>query len=167
MDKRAFPHPIVAFNTTQLETYEYMPLTHSWLKRELFDDTEALFAKLPKYFKSLYVGNDSFLLVGGYDPVMNATSDKCFLINGNGTVRNFPGLCVPRQYFTMAFDTYKRQAYCIGGFNNYTNVLGSAETISLGGEQKWDFIEEMNHPRLNAAACRVGKKYTYVFGGRN
>lgn len=25
----------------------------------------------------------------------------------------------------------------------------------------------MNYARLNAAACRVGKKYTYVFGGRN
>lgn len=79
----------------------------------------------------MYVGNDSFLLVGGYDPIENATSNKCFQIYGDGTVKNFPSLCLPRQYFTLAFDSEKSQVYCIGGFNNYTNVLKSAEFVSL------------------------------------
>ena len=43
IDKRAFPHPLVAFNTTSLETYEYNPGGHKWIKRDLFDDTDALF----------------------------------------------------------------------------------------------------------------------------
>lgn len=43
VDKRAFPYPLVAFNTTSLETYEYNAGAHNWVKRELYDDTDALF----------------------------------------------------------------------------------------------------------------------------
>lgn len=46
-------------------------------------------------------------------------------------------------------------------------MLKSAELISIGANSTWEEIEDMNYARLNAAACRVGKKYTYVFGGRN
>ena len=67
----------------------------------------------------------------------------------------------------MAYDPEAKSVFCIGGFNNYQNVLGTAEVATLDGGSRWEYIEELNMRRLNAAACRVGKKYTYVFGGRN
>ena len=117
---------MVTFNTTSLQAYEYSDSDRCWLKRELLDDTESLFAKLPKYFKSQYIGNDSFLLIGGFDPIQNSSSNSCFLLDNNGTVKNFPSLCVPRQYLATAFDEQQREVFCIGGSNQYTGVLGSA-----------------------------------------
>lgn len=52
IDRRTFTHPMVTFNTTSLQAYEYNDSDRCWLKKELLDDTESLFAKLPKYFKS-------------------------------------------------------------------------------------------------------------------
>jgi len=55
----------------------------------------------------------------------------------------------------------------IGGYNNFDGVLDSFETFSIRS-RKWELSDEtqkLNKARINAAACKCGDRYVYVFGG--
>jgi hypothetical protein len=57
--------------------------------------------------------------------------------------------------------------YVIGGYNNEDGVLDSFERFSIRA-RKWELCEDserLNKGRINAAACKCGTKYVYLFGG--
>ena len=61
--------------------FEYSEKARSY--REVhFTDEDALVAKVPKQYKSVYLGHEteSYLLTGGYDGASGTSSNLCFLL---------------------------------------------------------------------------------------
>ena len=52
----------------------------------------------------------------------------------------------------------------IGGYNHERGLINSVEKFSFKA-RKWVQVESNNHARINAAACKCGNKYIYLFGG--
>ena len=69
-----------------------------------------------------------------------------------------------RQYFAICGDYDNEYAYVIGGFNHEKGLLNQVEKFSIKA-RKWIQSEPINVPRINAAACKCGNKYLYLFGG--
>ena len=64
----------------------------------------------------------------------------------------------------MCADYENDFVYVIGGYNHDRGILKSVEKFSIKA-RKWVPVEGINHGRINAGACKCGKKYIYVFGG--
>ncbi len=64
----------------------------------------------------------------------------------------------------MCADYDNEFAYVIGGFNHEKGLVNSVEKFSFKA-RKWVLSESINHARINAAACKCGNKYIYLFGG--
>jgi N-acetylneuraminic acid mutarotase len=64
----------------------------------------------------------------------------------------------------MCGDYENEFAYVIGGFNHERGLINSVEKFSFKA-RKWVFAESINHARINAASCKCGSKYIYLFGG--
>ena len=61
--------------------FEYSEKAKSY--REVhFTDEDALVAKVPKQYESVYLGHEteSYLLAGGYDSASGTSSNLCFLL---------------------------------------------------------------------------------------
>jgi hypothetical protein len=43
-------------------------------------DEENLAEKMPKSFKSIFIGNETFMMVGGFDHKLNKTSKKVYTL---------------------------------------------------------------------------------------
>ena len=69
-----------------------------------------------------------------------------------------------RQYFAICGDYENEFAYVIGGFNHEKGLMNSVEKFSFKA-RKWVMSEPINNARINAAACKCGSKYLYLFGG--
>ena len=122
---------------------------------------------IPHYFKSVYVPDDRFLLIGGLERETALTSNRCFMIDDKGKVSYTAEMAMPRQYFAVATDYANDFIYVIGGFNHMSHVLGTFE-IFLIKQRKWILCEESQVvavPRINASACKCGPKHIYLFGG--
>ena len=67
--------PLVLFNKKLFAVYEYdtKAAIPSFVKLEL-NDEENLAHKIPSSFCSIYLGNEAYLLGGGYESVKNKTS---------------------------------------------------------------------------------------------
>ena len=68
MDNSLAEAPLVLFDTQKFAAYEYQSKGSVFSELPLVD-TENFAERIPKDFKSIYVGGpeQSFLLVGGYD----------------------------------------------------------------------------------------------------
>jgi hypothetical protein len=122
---------------------------------------------VPHYFKTVYIPDDKFLLIGGLERETSQTSARCFILDDKGKLTGQKDLTIPRQYFTIAPDYANEKIYAIGGYNDELGLLASFETFSTRA-RKWTVSEEtqqLNKPRINAAACKCGSKYIYLFGG--
>jgi hypothetical protein len=122
---------------------------------------------VPRYFKTVYIPDDKFLLIGGLERDSSKTSSRCFMVDNQGKLSTAMDMHVARQYFTVAIDYPKDLIYVIGGYNQDEGVLNSFETFSTRS-RKWELCEEtqkLNKPRINAAACKCGDRYVYLFGG--
>lgn len=51
---------------------------------------------IPHYFKSVYVPDDRFLLIGGLERETLMTSNRCFMIDDKGKVSYIAEMVVPR-----------------------------------------------------------------------
>lgn len=78
-----------------------------------------------------------------------------------------------RQYFTVCVDLQypedpnkqiKKFLYVISGYNHEYGALSEVERFSFE-RQQWETVEPVNLARVNASACKCGKKYIYLFGG--
>ena len=122
---------------------------------------------MPHYFKTVYIPDDKFLLIGGLERETSLTSSRCFILDDKGKLTNQKDLNIPRQYFALATDYASEKIYAIGGFNDELGLLASFETFGTR-TRKWALSEEnsqLNKPRINAAACMCGSRYIYLFGG--
>ena len=167
-DNSDFSMPLVAFNTHQLGAFHYIEKAREFEKLALKDDENYTTNDIPHYFKSIYIPDDKFLLVGGLERDTALTSNRCFMIDDKGKVMFSPSeMYVPRQYFTVATDYPNDLIYVIGGFNHVSGVLGTFETFQIR-QRKWALCEEsqvMAVPRVNGSACKCGPKHLYLFGG--
>ena len=79
---------------------------------------------------------------------------------------------IGRQYFTICLDEAKNNldnktyVYVISGFNHEFHILNEVERYCME-TRSWESVEAIETARLNASACKCGKKYIYLFGGLN
>ena len=107
----------------------------------LLDEENYAINDIPHYFKSVYVPDDRFLLIGGLERETALTSSRCFMIDDKGKVSYTAEMAVPRQYFAIATDYANDLIYVIGGFNHMSHVLGTFEIFSIR-QRKWRLCEE-------------------------
>jgi hypothetical protein len=160
VDNAEHPNPLCCINVTNFGIYYFNVYKNVWFKFQV-DQDEVRLKKIPKYFKYSYLGEDKYLLVGGFDVESNASSNKVFIYQ-DGHFTRCTSLITARQYFALAQDS--THIYVLGGFHNEQGVLASCERMQILAKS-WEEIEPLNIPRLNAAASRVGDKYIYLFGG--
>ena len=123
--------------------------------------------EIPHYFKTVYIPDDKFLLVGGLERDQPASSNRCYLVDDKGKVTYSREMITPRQYFTIATDYPNDFVYVIGGYNHINGVLNTFETFAIRS-RKWVLCDEsqvLNIARVNASACKCGPKHIYLFGG--
>ena len=96
---------------------------------------------MPHYFKSIYIPDDKFLLVGGLERDQPSTSPRCYMIDDKGKVTYTREMVTPRQYFTVATDYPKDLVYVIGGYNHISGVLNTFEIFNIRA-RKWVHCED-------------------------
>ena len=128
-DNSDFSMPLVAFNSHQLSAFHYIERAREFEKLNLIDDENYAMNDIPHYFKSIYVPDDRFLLIGGLERETALTSNRCFMIDDKGKVNYTAEMNIPRQYFTIATDYPNDTIYVIAGYNNISHVLGTFETF--------------------------------------
>jgi hypothetical protein len=166
-DVSDFSMPLVTFNSYKLAAFNYIEKAREFEKLELKDDMNLADNEVPRYFKTVYVPDDKFLLIGGLERESSKTSNRCFMIDNQGKLSAAMDLHVGRQYFAVATDYLKDLIYVIGGFNHENGVLDSFEKFNLRS-RKWELSEDterISKPRINASACKCGDRYIYLFGG--
>jgi|688.fasta_scaffold711759_1 hypothetical protein len=133
--------PLVAFNSHQLGAFNYIEKAREFEKLELKDDMNLAENEVPHYFKTVYIPDDKFLLIGGLERDSSKTSNRCFMIDDKGKLSTTNDMREPRQYFTVAIDYPSDLIYVIGGYNNYEGVLDSFETFSIRS-RKWELCDD-------------------------
>ena len=80
MDKSLADAPLVLFDSQKFAAYEYQAKGRTFSELPLID-TENFTERIPKDFKSIYVGGpeQSFLLVGGFDVRKRQISNAAYL----------------------------------------------------------------------------------------
>lgn len=149
---------------------------------QLIDEDNMAALEVPRYFKSVYVPDDKFMLIGGLERLTAQSSARCFFIDESAVINRLQDMTYGRQYFTTCVDTdhYKNDAgndkngqvsshknmyiYVISGFNHEYDELTEVERFCWES-RSWEQVEPVNTPRINAAACKCGDKYIYLFGG--
>ena len=99
MDNSLADAPLVLFDSQKFTAYEYEVKESTFLELPLID-TENFAERIPKDFKSIYIGGalQSFLLVGGFDVRKEQTSNAAFLYQ-KGKLREVIEMYTPRQFF--------------------------------------------------------------------
>ncbi len=162
--------PLVVFNTYNLKyVYNYYEKLREFERLQLVDEENLAENEVPHYFKTVYVPDDKFLIIGGLERESSVTSQRCFLLDEKGKLSVTTDMHVGRQYITVCADYPNNTIYVIGGYSSELGVLSSFETFNIPS-RKWTLSNENNNqnlttPRINAAACKCGPKHVYVFGG--
>jgi len=157
--------PLVAFNTHLLQLYSYVEKLRDFVPLKVIDEDNLSVSDVPRYFKTLYIPDDKFILVGGLERHSNDSSSRTYLIDEKGKLTPLHDLIIPRQYFTLCSDYANECAYAIGGYNHEKGVLKSVEKFSFKARKWVQQDTNINHGRINASACKCGTKYLYLFGG--
>ena len=99
MDNSLADAPLVLFDSQKFAAYEYQAKGQNFSELPLID-TENFAERIPKDFKSIYVGGseNSFLLVGGFDTRKRAISNAAYLYQ-KGKLKEILEMYVPRQFF--------------------------------------------------------------------
>eukprot|EP00347_Sterkiella_histriomuscorum_P013856 403363103 len=164
-DNSDFSMPLVAFNTFQLQAYNYIEKLRDFKELKLIDEDHLAKHDVPRFFKTIYIPDDRFLLLGGQErDEPSLSSKKVFLLDDKGKLLQQNDMFKERQYFATVADYENQYAYVIGGFNHRKGLIKSVEKYSFKA-RKWAKIESINHARINASACKCGPKYLYLFGG--
>ena len=121
--------PLVTFNSHQLAAYHYIEKEREFEKLQILDEENYAMTDVPHYFKSVYIPDDKFLLVGGLERETATTSNRCFFIDDKGKLTFAQEMFHPRQYFTVCPDYEKDSIYIIAGFNHIAGVLNTFEVF--------------------------------------
>ena len=163
-DNSDFAMPLVAFNTYQLQVYNYIERLRDFKQLTIIDEDQLCQHELPRYFKSVYIPHDKFLLVGGQEKNTPLSSAKTFLLDEKGKLASSADMLFARQYFATCADYAHEFVYVVSGYNHERGLINQVEKFSLKA-RKWVMVESINHARINAAACKCGDRYVYLFGG--
>ena len=172
VDNSDFSMPLVVFNTQQLQAFSYQEHLREFSVVDLIDEDNLAALEIPRYFKSVYVPDDKFMLIGGLERHTSASSARCFSIDERAKINRLQDMDIGRQYFTICLDEAKNNfanktyIYVISGFNHEYQILTEVERYCME-TRSWESIEPNNTARLNASACKCGQKYIYLFGGLN
>lgn len=88
--------PLVAFNSHQLGAFNYIEKAREFEKLELKDDMNLAENEVPHYFKTVYIPDDKFLLIGGLERDSSKTSNRCFMIDDKGKLSTANDMREPR-----------------------------------------------------------------------
>lgn len=70
----------------------------------LLDETNLASNEVPHYFKTVYIPDDKFLVMGGLERETSITSSRCFIIDEKGKLSVTNDMQVGRQYMTVCTD---------------------------------------------------------------
>jgi hypothetical protein len=108
---------------------------------------------------------DPILVYGGSDGTTSQSTAIYYSPSGD-QVTNVGSMSVARSYLGYASDK-NGHAYAIGGLDDASNVLSSAEVISVDPPNTgWSGIASLPSGRYDFPAAFDGNNYIYVFGGR-
>lgn len=102
--------------------------------------------------------------MGGQERNVPISSSKSYILDDKGKLTFANDMQMGRQYFAVCGDYDNEFAYVIGGYNHEKGLMKEVEKFSFKA-RKWVVAESINHARINAAACKCGSKYLYLFGG--
>jgi hypothetical protein len=109
--------------------------------------------------------DDPILVYGGSDGTTNQSTALYYSPSGDGDFAA-ASMSVPRSYLGYASDN-NGYTYAIGGLDNASNVLSSAEFKNVDCTNcGWSFIAPLPSGRYDFPAAFDGNDYIYVFGGR-
>ena len=99
MDNSLADAPLVLFDSQKFAAFEYRAKGSNFQELPLID-TENFAERIPKDFKSIYVGGpeQSFLLVGGFDIRKNSQTNAAFLYQ-KGKLKEVLEMYMPRGFF--------------------------------------------------------------------
>ncbi|CDW76204.1 kelch motif family protein [Stylonychia lemnae] len=165
MDNSSAQTPLVVFNTMQFGVFEYRERTQQFTQLLVIDE-ENLADKMPKNFKSVFIGKESFFIAGGFDQKAGKSSKKAFTLV-RGKITEIMEMYKRRQFFSMVYEPKHNQIYCIGGFSvSKGSALDNVERYSID-KKEWEQVASLNNRRINCGACMIGTNHIFVFGGRN
>lgn len=170
VDNSDFAVPLVVFNSLQFQAFSYKEHLREFTLVDILDEENIATLELPRFFKSLYIPHDKFMLLGGLERHFSSSSSRCFYIDERGRLVRLPDMEYGRQYFTTCVDDEnsnherKNYVYAISGFNHEEQHLNQVERFCWE-KKTWEQIEPVNTARINASATKCGYKYVYLFGG--
>ena len=88
--------PLVTFNTYSLGAFNYIEKAREFEKLELKDDMNLAENEVPRYFKTVYIPDDKFLLIGGLERDKTKTSSRCFMVDNQGKLSTAMDMHVAR-----------------------------------------------------------------------
>ena len=91
---------------------------------------------MPKNFKSVYIGNETFFLAGGFDQKTGKTSKRVFTFT-KGRIQECIEMYKGRSYFPLVHDVNSQHIYAIGGYNIKEGGLDHVERYSLE-KKEWE-----------------------------
>lgn len=84
-DNSDFSMPLVVFNTYNLKyIFNYYEKLRDFERLSLVDDENLAEDEVPHYFKSIYIPDDKFLVMGGLERESSITSQRCFIVDEKG-----------------------------------------------------------------------------------
>ena len=100
---------------------------------DIIDEDNLAKVEVPKNFKSIYIPDDKFMLIGGVERLTNSSSSRCFRIDERGRLNRLIDMETGRQHFTLCVDEAKNNKdnktyiYAISGFNHDWDLLTECE----------------------------------------
>ena len=78
VDNSDFSMPLVVFNTQQLQAFSFQEHLREFKEVDIIDEENLSQLEVPRYFKSLYIPDDKFLLLGGLERHTSHSSARVF-----------------------------------------------------------------------------------------
>lgn len=96
VDNSDFSMPLVVFNTQQLQAFSYQEHLREFSVVDLIDEDNLAALEIPRYFKSVYVPDDKFMLIGGLERHTSASSARCFSIDERAKINRLQDMDIGR-----------------------------------------------------------------------
>lgn len=71
--------PLVIFNTESFGLFEYKEKSEQFNHKTIIDE-ENLAEKMPKNFKTVFIGNETYFIAGGFDSKAGKTSKHAYYL---------------------------------------------------------------------------------------
>ena len=96
VDNSDFSMPLVVFNTQQLQAYCYEEHLRDFCPVTLIDDDNLTNLEIPRYFKSVYIPDDKFMIFGGLERHTSQSSARCFSIDERARLNRLQDMDIGR-----------------------------------------------------------------------